>query len=136
MLGECRLVAVDARRRRLDDAPHVRLARGDEERVRPPERDVEALERLGDRAGDRGERRLVEDHVHAGARLLAGAEVADVPLDELDPVVEGREVLALPGLERVEDADGRSLRDEVFDEVGADEAGTTCHEHSVHVGAV
>jgi len=73
---------------------------------------------------------LIEDIVNAFAGLHAGVEVFDIALDELivGVVKEHIDVLLLAGREVVKATHFITEVQDGLTEVGADEAGTTCHE--------
>src|SRR5690606_30885576 len=77
------------------------------------------------RAGDRAQRRLVEDDLAPGDRPGDGVGVGDVALDDLDA---GREVVQPAGGEVVEHHDVVAPGQEGVDEVRADEAGAAGDE--------
>ena len=80
-----------------------------------------------DRARHRRNRRLVQHVVDARDGASRDVEVGEVALEELD-ARDVREVAALAGDQAVDDADALAAADELFREVGADEAGAAGDE--------
>jgi len=70
----------------------------------------------------------VQDVADALDGALDVARAPQVAFDELDPVEERGDVVALAGREVVEHADALALGEERLDDVRADEAGATGHE--------
>jgi hypothetical protein len=71
----------------------------------------------------------VEDDRGVPHRLADRRDVADVGLDELVSPVHAVQVLAPPGREVVEDANGVPELDQALDDVRADEPGAARYQH-------
>ena len=93
---------------------------------------VDVARQLGrlDGARHRHERGFVEDAADLAHRMAHRASVADVALDDLEPIVGvcEREVFPSPAAEVVEDAHGVTLAEQALREVRSDEAGAPRHE--------
>jgi len=91
-------------------------------------------ERILDGARHRAHRRLVVDHPDAARRADQHRKIPDVSADHLEPAAElggEREVGPRSGREVVEDPNAAAVGEEPLDEMGADETGTTRHEHEI-----
>jgi hypothetical protein len=75
----------------------------------------------------------VQDVLDAGHGALSDREVGQVAFDELH-TGDVCEVVALAGHETVDDADLFAATDELFREMGSDEAGAAGHEVMGHTG--
>ena len=132
--GQARGIAVD-RRRGGEDEPADALVTGVEQHVqRPSDVDLARRDRVLYRARHRRQRPLVEDHVAAADGVVDALVAAQVALDELYVAVDLGEIAAMTGREVVEDLHGVPARKQLRHEVGADEAGTSCHQDA-HFGA-
>ncbi len=115
------------------EALDARRARCVQQRLRPEDVRAEEPGRVDDGERVVGLGREVHDDLGAvlPKRRLGELPIADVPLDERDPALDRRKVLAIPGVrEQVVDHDlvaGVPL-DPVVDEVGADEPGAAGDE--------
>ena len=87
----------------------------------PADVDVVGADRIVDRARHRAQRRLVEDALDARDRAPHVVRVAQVALDQLEPVEAGQ-VLAPAGGEVVEDAHAVAAAHERLGHVRPDEA--------------
>ena len=130
-------VAVDRRRRGVDDAAHVLVARREQDVQRPLDRDRARRQRILHRARHRRQRALVEDELDAANRVVDALVAAQLPLDDLDVVLQPGEVRAVAGGEVVEHANGVAALEERANEVRADEAGSAGDEDdATHAGDV
>ena len=89
----------------------------------PVTQDGVGVQRPFDAARHAGQRRVVEDAVHAADGLATGGRIGNVPLDELDPILESARLLKWPVLQVVEHSHPIAARDQRLGNVRADEAG-------------
>jgi hypothetical protein len=66
--------------------------------------------------------------VHSRARIPAHPGIGNVPLQEIDPIHERRQVLPTPCREVIDYPHCRSSFQEVLNEVGSDEAGSSRYQ--------
>ena len=131
-LRQLGMIAIDRTARGVNKRAHLLIARREQHVERAVDVRVVAVQRLGNRARYRPERALMQHVVHAGAGFVAEVADAQVALKEAeafplaggDEVLELVEVLAVAGGEVVEAHHSLVEFEEVFDEVGADEAGS------------
>ena len=91
MLGQRGRVAVGGGRGGIDYALYLGIACGDQHVHRAVDVGAIAAERVEHGLRHGGNRRLVQDEVHSGARLVHGVEIADVGLAEIDPIENFRD---------------------------------------------
>jgi hypothetical protein len=75
----------------------------------------------------------MQHKIHPLDSSLAGLQVPDIPLKELDLVAERLQVLALAGQEIVQDSNPVSSADKLFGEMRSDKTGASRDEISFHV---
>ncbi len=129
-LGAPRLIAVHRARRRIDEAPDAGVAGSDQQIQRAVDVHLVAADGVLDRSRHRAQPRLVQHYVDAGAGAAAFGRIAHVALDHAEVARRIRprrgerlgDVLAESGLVVVEADHLLSERDQVFDQVAADEA--------------
>ena len=69
----------------------------------------------------------MQDVVHSLHGAPGHPEIREVPLEEID-ALDVRQVAAMAGDETIGDADAFAAADELFCQVGTDEARTTCNQ--------
>ena len=131
VLGQRRRVPVRGGRAGVDQPFHTGRARGDQDVQRRG--DVGAVRGRGVVHGPRhgGNCRLMEHVVHARRSLCRHVCVRQIPFDELSGLDAG-EVGAFARDQAVDDADAVPAAQELFRQVGADEAGATGYQVRSH----
>ena len=121
--------------RRSDDEPgehdpaHAVAGRGEHDLDRAVHVGVVGRPRVDDRAGDRRDRGLVEDHLAARGRPIERRRVEDAALDQRDPIRTGSRRQREPGRQVVDHRDLVAAREEGADEVVTDEPGAAGDEN-------
>lgn len=126
--GEAGRVAVYGGRGGEHDAPDALVTRREKNVQCPTDVDLARRDRILHRARYRRQRSLMEDDLAPADGVVDALVASQIALDQLNLVLDAREVVAVAGREVVEDPDLVTAGEQFLNEVRADEARPTCDE--------
>ncbi len=132
VLGQGRCVAVGRGRSGKDHALYLGVARRHQHVDRAVDIGAVAAQRVEDGFRDGGNRRLVQDEVHAGAGFVHRVEVGNVGFAEVDAVLNVGEIFAFAGGEVVDAAHLLAAGKECARERRSDEAADASNQIESH----